>query len=109
MYQFLEWEGFRKRRKALLTDEEYRTLQNVLLENPRVGQVMPRTGGFGRIRVKRGGGGKRGGFRVIYYCHEAPGVIHLLMLFAKNEQTKLTADQERVLKGLAMGIKVRKE
>jgi hypothetical protein len=52
-----------------LTDDEYRLLQSYMLEHPEVGDVMPRTGGFRKLRWfdERRGKGKRGGLRVIYY------------------------------------------
>lgn len=45
-----------------LTDDEYRQLQRSMLENPEAGDVMPRTGGFRKLRWSDGrrGKGKRG-------------------------------------------------
>jgi len=46
-----------------LTDESYRELQQAFMENPELGDVMPGTGGFRKVRWAdaRRGKGKRGG------------------------------------------------
>jgi hypothetical protein len=51
-----------------LSDDEYRQLQQDLLENPECGTLMPRTGGFRKLRWadRRRGKGKRGGLRIIF-------------------------------------------
>ena len=43
------------------------------------------------------GGGKRGGFRIIYYWHKLSGTFYMLFLYRKNEQGDLTAAQTRTL------------
>lgn len=60
---------------ATVGDGEYRQLQSEMLANPTVGDVMPRTGGFRKLRWQdsRRGKGKRGGLRVIYYLLSSDG------------------------------------
>jgi len=50
-----------------LDDQEYRALQLALLDNPQIGDLMPGTGGFRKVRWKdpKRGKGKRGGLRMI--------------------------------------------
>ena len=50
-----------------LTDESYRELQRALMENPEMGDLMPGTGGFRKVRWEdaRRGKGKQGGLRII--------------------------------------------
>jgi len=58
---------FTKRVKALLSDEEYRLLQNELVARPDAGKIIPESGGLRKIRWSGSGRGKRGGTRLIYY------------------------------------------
>ena len=72
-----------------LEDKEYRELQLALLENPQMGDVMPGTGGFRKMRWQdpRRGKGKRGGLRVIYYYLIADQQIWFFSLYDKDETT----------------------
>ena len=106
MFEFLEWPGFASRRDDLLDDEEYRALQNTLLDAPRFAPVIPGTGGCRKMRVRRAGAGKSRGFRVVYYVQDAKGRIHLLYLFAKNERSDLSQSQRNTLKTLIQGLAV---
>ena len=66
---FFETPLFTRLLPEYLDDQEYKALQQALLENPQMGELMPGTGGFRKARWKdpRRGKGKRGGLRVIYY------------------------------------------
>jgi hypothetical protein len=66
---FLETPLFTRLLGEYLTGESYRQLQHALTENPEMGDVMPGTGGFRKVRWgdARRGKGKRGGLRIIYY------------------------------------------
>ena len=94
---FLETPVFTRLLSDYLTDENYRRLQRVLTEHPRLGDVMPGTGGFRKVRWEdvRRGKGKRGGLRVIYYYLTADHQIWFFTLYDKDEAADLTADEER--------------
>ncbi len=66
---FFETPVFTRLFSDYLTDESYSKLQRALMDNPELGDVMPGTGGFRKVRWgdSRRGKGKRGGLRVIYY------------------------------------------
>lgn len=64
---FIETPTFTKTVTGLLTDEEYRLLQNELTLNPEAGDLIPGGGGIRKIRFAIQGKGKRGGGRLIYY------------------------------------------
>ena len=66
---FFETPLFTRLLADYLNDESYQALQRMLLENPELGDVIPGTGGFRKVRWEdsRRGKGKRGGLRVIYY------------------------------------------
>ena len=83
-----------------LNDESYRALQRALLENPALGDVMPGTGGFRKVRWEdsRRGKGKRGGLRVIYYYLTADHQMWFFTLYDKDEATDLTSGEKKALK-----------
>jgi hypothetical protein len=97
---FLETSTFTATVADYLTDDEYRQLQTEMLANPQVGDVMPRTGGFRKLRWadSRRGKGKRGGLRVIYYWLLGDGQFWMFAIYDKDELENLTADQEKALK-----------
>lgn len=70
------------------------------MENPQLGDVMPGTGGFRKLRWQdsRRGKGKRGGLRIIYYYLTADNQIWFFTLYDKDEADDLTAGQKRLLK-----------
>lgn len=47
---FMEAPPFTRMLAGYLTDEAYRQLQAALLENPELGDVIPGTGGFRKVR-----------------------------------------------------------
>lgn len=97
---FLETPLFTRLLGDYLTDESYRELQRALMENPELGDVMPGTGGFRKVRWKdaRRGKGKRGGLRVIYYYLTADRQIWFFTLYDKDEAADLTAEEKKILK-----------
>lgn len=97
---FLETTAFTAQLGNYLTDDEYRQLQRELLANPNAGDVMPRTGGFRKLRWADGrrGKGKRGGLRVIYYWLLGDGQFWMFAVYDKGELENLTADQEKALR-----------
>lgn len=97
---FIETTSFTATVGDYLTDDEYRQLQRELLANPEAGDVMPRTGGFRKLRWSDGrrGKGKRGGLRVIYYWLLGDGQFWMFAIYDKDELENLTAEQEKLLK-----------
>ena len=97
---FIETTMFTRRAKELMDDAAYITLQKVLVLNPSVGDLIEGTGGIRKVRVAAKGHGKRGGARVIYYHFVSESQIALLMIYPKNEQQDLTADERKALKAV---------
>jgi len=60
---------------------------------------MEGTAGVRKARVANParGKGKSGGFRYLYFYIEQDGQIFLLMIFSKDEQDDLTAEQKKKL------------
>lgn len=94
-----------RRAEKLLSDDERRDLLSYLAAHPRAGDLMEGTGGVRKLRWARGGRGKSGGVRVIYYFHSATLPLYLLTLFAKNERANLSRAERNALAGL-VGILV---
>jgi len=98
--QIVETPIFTRRVTELLSDEEYRALQAVLLARPDVGRVIVGTGGARKVRWAVEGRGKSGGVRAIYYWANARGIILMLMVYPKNEQDALTDAQRKALRAI---------
>ena len=98
--EFIEAPAFTRHLPEYLNDDEYRTLQDRLGENPELGSLMPGTGGFRKLRwadVRRGKG-RRGGLRVIYYYFASHNQIWLMTLYDKAEAADLSASEKKALK-----------
>jgi hypothetical protein len=65
-----------------------------------LGDLMPGTGGFRKLRWKapRRSKGTRGGLRIIYYYFLADQQIWLMTLYGKNEAADLTTQQKKALR-----------
>lgn len=90
--KFIETPIFTADVQKLLTDDEYRELQLVLLLRPEAGSVIPGSSGLRKLRWKQAGQGKRGGLRVIYY-NRRQEALYLLVIYRKAEQEDLTHRQ----------------
>lgn len=100
---FIETPIFTRRIQATLSGEEYRLLQNHLVNRPDSGKLISGSGGLRKLRWAEGGHGKRGGIRVIYYWFVSQEIILLLFAYPKSEQDDLTRDQLKQLKKIIEG------
>ena len=66
--------------------------------------MIPGTGGLRKVRIGRGGIGKRGGARVVYYYHDDQIPILLLALYAKNAKGDLSAAEKKEIMALVKEI-----
>lgn len=76
--------------EKLLSATERQDVVSYLAAHPKSGDLIEGTGGIRKLRWGRGGRGKSGGVRVIYYYHSEVMPLYLLTLFAKNEQDNLS-------------------
>jgi hypothetical protein len=76
--------------EKLLTEAERQDVVSYLAAHPKSGDLIECTGGIRKLRWGRGGRGKSGGVRVIYYFHSDLMPLYLITLFAKNEQSNLS-------------------
>jgi hypothetical protein len=110
--EFIEAPLFTRRVARYLNDDSYRILQTRLGQNPRLGDVMPGTGGFRKVRWadSKRGKGRRGGLRIIYFYFVTEQQIWLMTLYDKDEATDLDAKEKRSLKdAITLELKVRTE
>jgi hypothetical protein len=98
--EFVEAPAFTRHVCDYLGEDEYQALQNQLAANPELGDLMPGTGGFRKLRWTdpRRGKGKRGGLRIIYYFFLSDQVIWLMALYGKDEASDLTSYEKKALK-----------
>lgn len=91
----IELSGYRRRADELLSAEEQDAIVDLIAYEPTCGDIIPGTGGLRKVRVGRGGSGKRGGARVIYYFYSAEFPVLLMALYAKNEKADLNAREKK--------------
>ena len=81
----------------LLSEGERQDIIRYLAEHPKDGDLMEGTGGVRKLRWRRGGQGKSGGVRIIYYFHDEGMPLYLLTLFAKGDRANLTKGERNEL------------
>ncbi len=97
---FIETSIFTKQIKELVTDEEYRQLQQDLLIQPDKGDVIKNGGGIRKVRCAQGNKGKSGGIRVIYYWVTEDDQIFFLIAYPKSVKDTLTDKETAILRQL---------
>ena len=103
---FKETSNFRKKWDSLgLTDDDLRTLQIILLKNPKTGDAIKGAGGHRKIRIPVENAGKSNGCRVIYIDVEIKECIYFVDIYAKNEKDNLTDKEVNVLKKISTLLK----
>ena len=63
----IETSMFTRRIKELMSDDDYKDLQEALVTRPDMVAVIQGTGGLRKVRWKLENRGKSGGIRAIYY------------------------------------------
>jgi hypothetical protein len=93
----IETPTFTRQIGTILSDEEYRMLQNQLVEHPDLGVVIPGTKGLRKLRFAESGKGKRGGGRLIYYWLVNSEVLYMAYAYRKSAAEDLTKSQLKTL------------
>jgi hypothetical protein len=96
----IESDVFTRQARELLTDEEYADLLWYLRLYPNAGAVIQGTGGLRKARWTTGGGGKRGGVRVIYFYAASQDQIRLLLIYRKGVKDDLSPVEKQLLRKL---------
>ena len=100
MQTIAELPEFIRTADKLLSEIERQDVIRYLAEHPKAGDLMEGTGGVRKLRWRRGGQGKSGGVRIIYYFHDELMPLYLLTLFAKGDQSNLSKEERNELAGL---------
>ena len=104
LYGIAELPTYMRLAEKLLSVEERQDLINYLAEHPKSGDIMEGTGGVRKLRWRRGGQGKSGGVRVIYYFYDDLMPLYLLTLFAKGDKVNLTKGERNELADLVEAL-----
>ncbi len=91
---------YQRRAQKLLAESERQDIVNYVAAFPKAGDLIMGTGGVRKLRWRRGGKGKSGGVRVIYYFHSERLPLYLLTVFAKNERADLSQAERNGLAAL---------
>jgi hypothetical protein len=91
----IELPGYRRRADELLSVDEQAAIVDLIAYEPTCGDLIPGTRGLRKVRVGRGGSGKQGGARVIYYSYNADFPVFVMALYAKNEKADLSAREKK--------------
>src|SRR5260370_27762869 len=95
--EFIEAPAFSRYVSDYLADEEYREFQSRLALNPELGDLIPGTGGFRKLRWAdpRRRKGRRGGLRIIYHYFLGEQRAWLMTLYDKDEASDLTPKEKQ--------------
>ena len=104
---FVHTEPFVKCWKAMgLGDDDLKKLEQILLQNPKLGDVIEGTGGARKLRIKiNDSQGKSGGGRVIYVDIFEKEKLYFLFAYPKNVQENLMSEQKKAIKRIIDEIK----
>lgn len=91
---------FTKLIKELMSDDEYKGLQEALVNRPDLGDLIQGSGGLRKVRWKLAGQGKSGGVRAIYYWVVNDEHIRMLFVYPKGKQENLSKEQVKQLKAI---------
>jgi hypothetical protein len=90
--------------EKLFSNEEREAIVVMVSSDPECGDLIQGTGGFRKVRVGRGGLGKRGGARVVYILRNERFPIFLVAAYGKNEKENLTKAERNELARMADAI-----
>jgi hypothetical protein len=98
--EFIETPTFTRQVLELLTDDEYRALQNTLAQDPECGDLIKAGGGIRKIRHALQGRGKSAGVRAIYYWVKNKHQIYMLVVYPKSRKDDLSDKETVILRAL---------
>ena len=93
MYTIVESAIFARKARELLSKESLEALAEYLALNPNAGAVIPGSGGLRKLRWGSRFGGKRGGYRIIYFNRLQRGQVLLVAIYSKRRQEDFTNNE----------------
>ena len=104
--EFIILPEFDKQWKAMkLTDDYLRRLEDLILENPELGDVMQGTSGLRKLRFSFSDRGKSGSSRVCYINIVRKEKIFLITAYPKNVKDNLSKAERNNIKQLVEILK----
>ena len=104
--EFIILPEFDKQWKAMnLTDDDLRRLEDLILENPELGDVMHGTGGLRKLRFSCSDRGNSGSSRVCYINIVRKEKIFLITAYPKNVKDNLSKAERNNIKQLVEILK----
>jgi hypothetical protein len=91
MLTVVETPIFQKQAEKIWSESERMGFIDWISQNPLAGDVIPGADGARKVRWTVAGKGKRGGSRVIYFNLSTDGVLLLVAVYAKTEQSNIAA------------------
>jgi hypothetical protein len=104
MQTVVETPSYLKAAEKLFSAEEREAIVALVSANPECGDLIQGTGGFRKVRVGRGGMGKRGGARIIYILRNEQFPVFLVAAYGKNEKADLSKAERNELARMADAI-----
>jgi mRNA-degrading endonuclease RelE of RelBE toxin-antitoxin system len=92
--------GYDRHARKLFTPVERIKAEIEIAENPEAWPVIPGSGGARKARVARGGKGKSGGARIIYYVVVRGDMLYLIDVYAKGKKEDLSNAQRNEIREL---------
>ncbi len=105
MQTVAETPNYLRKAYKLFTEAERVRIIDMLAADPVAGDLMPETGGVRKVRFARGGRGKSGGARIIYYYYSRDVPLYLIDVFGKNEKANLSKAERHELAKLVALLK----
>ena len=96
--------GYDRRARTLLTPPERAAAELEIALAPTTWPVIRGTGGARKARAARGGRGKSGGVRIIYFLMSRRDVIYLIDIYAKSDKEDLTDAERREIRNLVAAL-----
>jgi hypothetical protein len=93
--------GYDRRARKLFSEAERAAAELEIALAPAAWPVIAGTGG---ARAARGGRGKSGGARIIYYLMTRRGMLYLLDVYAKSAKENLTDAEKREIRNLIAAL-----
>jgi mRNA-degrading endonuclease RelE of RelBE toxin-antitoxin system len=95
--EIIEAPVFTKDIVRMLSDDAYKKLQGVLIEQPLTGDLIAGGAGLRKLRWSIAGKGKRSGLRIIYYYLTKDDVIFLISVYKKSQKESLAPEHLKKL------------
>jgi hypothetical protein len=92
--------GLKRLKKLGASDADIAVMENRIAADPRVGDVIPGSGGMRKVRFGYADTGDRGGGRTIYYVVVDADTTYLLVAYPKVDKEDLTAKEMKLFKTL---------